>query len=794
MSHHVDWGKLIRQLPKQAQRTVERTIRRSLKRRLGQIRTLDTSVTPDSVRSQAIHTWRKRYMKGASKSAKRRMGYARLRDDEDYRQIERELLQEYWESRLAMLPGAEQVDDLPLQELCDAYRATNPTLGGTVLDGLMREVLARIYADTDAATQVQRNIADRVCRIVRTKQLHSYAYVYDDEPGIRRSSRKWAFDLYGVTSEDEVSQRVRKAHVVERVVGAEFGKRPMYLIARDAIVNMVGSRCASRAVSSLVCELVGESAETHDPMRTILERLAKEDARAIEAYLRGEDFFGRVVHELLANPHYEAQYRRSRELLLRVRENVPPTPMEAYPLARTMQRHVVLHVGPTNSGKTHDALQVLAQAQSGAYLGPLRLLAYEQFEELNRMGCVCSLLTGEESVELAGARHVSSTVEMASFDTQIDVAVIDEAQMIADKTRGHHWTEAILGIPASVIHVCCAPQAAQAVQDLVALCDDTLEVVHHQRLVPLRAASGGFRLPQDVEPGDALVVFSRKSVHSVAAQVAAMGFRPSVIYGALPHDVRHEEARRFDAGETDVVVATDAIGMGMNLPIRRVVFVEQEKFDGYATRLLRPEEVQQIAGRAGRFGRYEIGYYTSTRMRRDMRRRCLCEVAPIASVPVGIPANIALVRDATLSDCIRQWMTIEQPKPFKRIDIDRDISLIREVESMLDEERQTNVGDKLLVLSLATMAFDERDRELHRTWRRMARSELEGTQLEFEVPDAPANNASLVELEAQYRYCDLLYTYARTFGHKGRLEPLSNLRNQISRAIMRMLAGASTAR
>ena len=139
-------------------------------------------------------------------------------------------------------------------------------------------------------------------------------------------------------------------------------------------------------------------------------------------------------------------------------------------------------------------------------------------------------------------------------------------------------------------------------------------------------------------------------------------------------------------------------------------------------------------------------------------------------------------------------MALEQPKPFECIGVDRDLSLIREVESMLDKERQTIVSDKLLVLSLATMAFDERDRELHRTWRRMARAELDGKELEFEVPDTPAANASLIELEAQYRYCDLLYTYARTFGHKDRLEPLSNLRNQISRAIMRMLAGASTAR
>lgn len=789
----VNWEELVRQLPKRTQRITERSIRRALRRRLSQIECLDSSITPDAVRSQAICMWRKRYMKGASKSAKRRMGYARLRDEESYKDIERELLCEYWTSRLAReLPRAEDVDGLSLQEVCDAYCATKPKLGGTAIDSLMREALAQAYASSGAVAAAHEHIASRVCRIVRTKRLHRYACVYEEGTGARGSSRRRPFDLYGVTSEREVAQRVRSTRLVERILDDEYDKKPVYLVARDAIVEEVGRRDDVRVLRALVCGLVNDAQGASDPTKPILERLAKEDAKSIEAYVQSEGFLDRVVGELLQNPRYEAEYRRSVELRLRVRENVPQTPMEAYPLARTMQRHVVLHVGPTNSGKTHDALKSLAAASSGAYLGPLRLLAYEQFEELNRMGCVCSLLTGEESVELAGARHVSSTVEMANFGLPISVAVIDEAQMIADRTRGHHWTEAILGIPAKEIHVCCAPQAEAVVSELVALCEDTLEVVRHERLVPLRADKGGFSLPKDVEPGDALAVFSRKSVHAVAAQVAAAGFRPSVIYGALPHDVRHEEARRFDAGETNVVVATDAIGMGMNLPIRRVVFVEQEKYDGFSTRLLRPEEVQQIAGRAGRYGRYQVGYYTSTRLRREMRRRYAREVPPITSIPVGIPANIALVRDATLTDCIRQWMAIEQPHPFRRIGIDRDLALIGEVEAKLSEERRVSVDDKLLVLSLATMAFDERDKELHRTWLRMVRAELEGSELEFEVPATPQADASLVELEAQYRYCDLLYTYARTFGHGRQLEPLMGLRSLISRAIMRILAGAST--
>lgn len=464
--------------------------------------------------------------------------------------------------------------------------------------------------------------------------------------------------------------------------------------------------------------------------------------------------------------------------------------MEAYPLARTMRRRFVLHVGPTNSGKTHEALRALAAAGSGAYLGPLRLLAYEQFERLNREGCPCSLLTGEEATEVAGARHVASTVEMADYHAPIDVAVIDEAQMIADADRGHNWTAAILGVPAREVHVCCAPHAERVVRQLVELCGDELGVRRHERLVPLRPDRGGFSLPAGVEPGDALVVFSRKAVHAVAAEVAAAGLRASVIYGALPHDVRHEEARRFDEGETDVVVATDAIGMGMNLPIRRIVFVEQQKYDGHDMRTLRPDEVQQIAGRAGRFGRYEEGLFTALERRRQIVRLYGADVPAIESIPVGVPEDIALVRDATLGESIRQWAALDQPEPFYRIDVQRDLRLIAEVEGMLAEDQRQDRDVKLKVLSLATMPFDEDDRTLHRTWRMMAEAELSGRMAMLPMPAEPGEGAPLATLEEEYRYCDLLYTYARTFGHEGWLAPLTDLRTRISHVIMTILAEA----
>ena len=104
---------------------------------------------------------------------------------------------------------------------------------------------------------------------------------------------------------------------------------------------------------------------------------------------------------------------------------------------------------------------------------------------------------------------------------------------------------------------------------------------------------------KEARRGTAFIVFSRKDVHAVAGELQRKGFRCSVIYGALPYDVRRNEVKRYVNGETDIVVATDAIGMGLNLPIERVIFLTTEKFDGTQQRPLTPTEIKQIAGRAG---------------------------------------------------------------------------------------------------------------------------------------------------------------------------------------------------
>ena len=274
--------------------------------------------------------------------------------------------------------------------------------------------------------------------------------------------------------------------------------------------------------------------------------------------------------------------------------------------ARALNRRITVVIGPTNSGKSHYALDRLAAAQSGAALAPLRLLALEFQDALAARGVLANLMTGEERQVFPGARHVACTVEMAHTGRTVDVAVIDEAQMLADPDRGAAWTAAIMGVPATEVIVLGAPDCLPLVRRIAELCDEPIDVVRLQRKSPLHVAPEAVGL-SSVTDADAVVAFSRRDIFTLREQLVARGRTVAVIYGALGPEVRRTESRRFREGEAPTLVATDAIGMGLNLPIRRIVFSALVKWDGRQERSLTPAEVRQIGGRAGRYGQHEEG-------------------------------------------------------------------------------------------------------------------------------------------------------------------------------------------
>lgn len=282
--------------------------------------------------------------------------------------------------------------------------------------------------------------------------------------------------------------------------------------------------------------------------------------------------------------------------------------IEKFTAARRLNRRILFHMGPTNSGKTYAALTALTEAATGTYLAPLRLLALENYETLQARGLRAGMVTGEEVLGEDRPTHTARTIETADLTRPVDVAVIDEIQMLSDPDRGWAWTNALFGVPAKTVIVCGSDDALAYVRRAAEAAGESLEVIPFERKTPLVLLDEPVPL-EKVEPGDAVVAFSRRAVHENREFLVAAGHSVATIYGALSPEVRRAEAARFRSGEANVLVTTDAIGMGLNLgPLKRIVFSAVRKYDGVQERALTNSEIRQIAGRAGRFGHQEVGY------------------------------------------------------------------------------------------------------------------------------------------------------------------------------------------
>lgn len=282
-------------------------------------------------------------------------------------------------------------------------------------------------------------------------------------------------------------------------------------------------------------------------------------------------------------------------------------PLDWYPATRAVQREIHLHVGPTNSGKTYHALKRLEEAKTGVYAGPLRLLAHEVYSRFTAKGKQCALITGEEQrIPSNMTRYMSScTVEMVPLNTPLEVAVIDEIQMLSDHDRGWAWTQALLGVKAKEVHLCGEVRATELIQKLCKLMGDKLIIHNYERLTPLKSMNESLKGDlNSLQKGDAIILFSRVAIHAMKTNIEkATGRRCAVVYGSLPPETRAQQAALFNDPDNDYdfLVASDAVGMGLNLSIKRVVFEATSKYDGRANRLMPASHIKQIAGRAGRY-------------------------------------------------------------------------------------------------------------------------------------------------------------------------------------------------
>ncbi len=436
-----------------------------------------------------------------------------------------------------------------------------------------------------------------------------------------------------------------------------------------------------------------------------------------------------------------------------INDNIPDDYTLLYPKARAKKRCFILHVGQTNTGKTYEAVQDMMQSESGIYLAPLRLLALETQERLLDNGVECSMLTGEEEDIHYGSSHMSSTVEMLDTTVQYDVCVIDEAQMIADTQRGWAWTRAIIGCLAERIHVCMSEDALQIVKRIIERCGDSYTVVEHKRNTPLVFEDTRFEYPVSIRKHDALITFSRRSVLQTAAELEEKGYRPSVIYGALPYSVRREEMRKFNYGETDIIIATDAIGMGINLPIERIIFLQDTKYDGKTRRSLNVQEVKQIAGRAGRKGIYDTGYVNSLYNERHINKLLNTPYEKIKKACIQVPETL-LTLDIPLSVILEKWIQVKEDGIFFKRDCKdaykKAVYLETYCRNMTKEE----------MWSLICIPVDSED-SIYSVWKNLCSVHYENRDirdmLSYDI--TPGNRLDI--LEHNYKVLDLYYAFAK---------------------------------
>ncbi len=439
---------------------------------------------------------------------------------------------------------------------------------------------------------------DALCRELQFERIGAQLVKMEGRVFVRFSGTAEAGGLrvpYSLVPSHGVLAKPSKWRKLDREARAALLRERVTKQAADALhdsvrafVDDISGRCEDHNMDPVVFLSQLSELETSEPASYVFERI---DQRLEHAVEREQE---------------ERHAERTKQSI-----NLAEYP-DTFELARRMKRRFIALLGPTNSGKTHRAMEAQAKAGSGVYLAPLRLLALENFERLQAARphgepLKVSLVTGEERRLAEGATHVASTVEMLDSRTAVDVAVIDEIQMLADRDRGAAWTAAVCGAPASVVYLVGAPEARRAIEALAERLECPLEVHVLKRMAPLSMENTAVRKLRNLQRGDAVIAFSRRDVLMWRDLITEMGLSVATVYGNLAPEVRRAQAERFRDGSADIVVGTDALAMGLNMPIARIVMTTTVKFNGIEEEEISASLARQIAGRAGRYGVHEEG-------------------------------------------------------------------------------------------------------------------------------------------------------------------------------------------
>ena len=262
-----------------------------------------------------------------------------------------------------------------------------------------------------------------------------------------------------------------------------------------------------------------------------------------------------------------------------------------------MESRVTAILGPTNTGKTHLAVETMLGHESGIIGFPLRLLAREIYDKcVSKVGNnKVALITGEEKIIPADAKYYVCTVESMPKDLVVEFIAVDEIQMCTDQERGHIFTDRLLNLRGTKLTMFLGSHTMnKIIRQLV----ENVEFVKRERYSKLSYA--GYKKISRLEPRTAIIAFSVEEVYAIAELVRRQKGGAAVIMGSLSPKTRNSQVKLYQSGDVDFLVATDAIGMGINMNINNVYFSGLKKFDGKKTRKLNLSEISQIAGRAGR--------------------------------------------------------------------------------------------------------------------------------------------------------------------------------------------------
>ena len=255
-------------------------------------------------------------------------------------------------------------------------------------------------------------------------------------------------------------------------------------------------------------------------------------------------------------------------------------------------------LGPTNTGKTHLAIETMLSFESGMIGFPLRLLAREVYDKVIKKISLdkVALITGEEKIIPSNAKYFLCTVESMPIDKHLEFVGVDEIQMCSDHERGHIFTDRLLNMRGEKLTML---MGSSTIKNIISKLDGDIEFINRERLSKLTYA--GHKKISRIDRKTAIIAFSAEEVYAIAELIRRQKGGAAIVMGSLSPKTRNAQVELYQSGDVDFLVATDAIGMGINMNLDFVYFSNVKKFDGKKLRRLNLSEIGQIAGRAGRY-------------------------------------------------------------------------------------------------------------------------------------------------------------------------------------------------